>query len=322
MTRSVLPTGLSQALESFSPGLPLAVALSGGADSTALLVGCAEKWPGQVVAVHVHHGLQPAADDFEQHCMTLCAGLKVPLAIERIHAAHAPGESPEDAARKARYSAFRTVVDREWSHLALRDIAIGQHADDEVETILLALSRGAGLPGLAAMPANWTRHGLAFHRPLLAVHAADLRAWLTQRGISWVEDPTNGDQRFTRNRIRARLMPALEEAFPQFRETFARTARHAAHAKALLEDVACEDLLKMGTPPRIAVIRTLTPERQANALRHWLRLQDATPSTAQLDQLLLQVSACTTRGHQIHLKIADGHVGRTGDVLTYVAAGT
>ena len=110
----------------------------------------------------------------------------------------------------------------------MKDVAIGHHADDQVETVLLALSRGAGLPGLAAMPARWQVGALTFHRPLLAVPPADLRGWLVQRGVAWIEDPSNTDTHFTRNRIRAQLLPVLEATFPQFRATFARSAAHVA----------------------------------------------------------------------------------------------
>ncbi|MCZ8258193.1 MAG: tRNA lysidine(34) synthetase TilS [Polaromonas sp.] len=311
--------GLPDALSSFSPGLPLAVALSGGADSVALLVACAEKWPGQVYAIHIHHGLQTAGDDFERHCVALCAQLNVPLIIQRVDARHAAGESPEDAARKARYKAFGAAAKEGFELGAIKDIAIAQHADDQVETILLALSRGAGLPGLAAMPARWERDGLTYHRPLLAVPGALLRAWLRERGIAWVEDPTNTDEQFTRNRIRARLLPALADAFPQFRETFARSARNAAQAQALLVEVAQQDLEAVGSPPAIKALQALSLPRQANVLRHWLLQQQATPSAAQLEQLQQQIAACTTRGHQIHLKVATGHVTRAGAVLQYAA---
>jgi len=309
---------LDDALRVFSPPLPLAVGYSGGADSTALLLASAEKWPGQVRAVHVHHGLQAAADGFASHCEAFCAQLQVPLRVIRVQARHASGESPEDAARKARYEAFRVFAQEERALTAIKSIALAQHADDQVETMLLALSRGAGLPGLSAMPASWQRDGLAYHRPLLQVPAPEIRTWLARRGAAFIEDPTNTDERFTRNRIRARLLPALAEAFPQFRETFARSAQHAAQAQALLLEVAREDLQVLGNPPAIKALQGLSPARQANALRAWLRdFHQAAPSAAQLEQLLSQVAVCTTRGHQIHLKIASGHVTRVGDRLHY-----
>ena len=309
---------LPEALASFQPGLPLIVALSGGADSTALLLACAEKWPGRVRAMHVHHGLQAAADGFQRHCETLCARLDVPLAIRRVDARAARGESPEDAARRARYEAFDAIPSAEWPQDAINHIALAQHADDQVETILLALSRGAGLPGLAAMPARWDRQGLIYHRPLLAVAGADIRGWLRARGENWVEDPTNTDETFTRNRIRARLTPALEATFPRFRETFARCAAHAAQAQSLLSELAAQDLAAIGLPPNIAALRALTRPRQANVLRHWLRQSHGTSaSTAQLDELLDQLSACTTRGHRLHLKIGHGFVRRFGDAIDW-----
>jgi tRNA(Ile)-lysidine synthase len=237
-----------------------------------------------------------------------------------VDARHASGESPEDAARKARYKAFRAAAQEGHAQGAIKDIAIAQHADDQVETILLALSRGAGCRGWPPCRQRWERDGMTYHRPLLAVPGALLRAWLVERGISWVEDPTNTDEQFTRNRIRARLLPALEEAFPQFRETFARSARHAAQAQALLLEVAQQDLAAIGSPPVIKALQALSQPRQANVLRHWLLQQQATPSAAQLEQLLSQIAACTTRGHQIHLKVATGHVTRAGAVLQYAAA--
>lgn len=306
------------ALQAFAPRLPLAVGLSGGADSTALLLGCAERWPGQVRAIHVHHGLQSAADAFERHCADLCARLQVPLQVQRVDARHAPGQSPEDAARIARYKAFEAAAQAESSQTAIQSIALAQHADDQVETLLLALSRGAGVAGLAAMPAFWQRDGLDWHRPLLTVPGAELRAWLQARGQAWMEDPSNQDERYTRNRIRARLLPALEAAFPQFRDTFARSARHAAQASELLDDLARQDLAEVGDPPRIAALRVLGAARQANVLRHWLRqAHQTTPSSAQLDALQAQIAACATRGHRIHIKVGRGFVEREGAVLRW-----
>ena len=307
---------LANAIAAFSPALPLAVAFSGGADSTALLLACAEKWPGQVHAIHIHHGLQAAADDFEQHCQAFCAQLGVPLAVKRVDGRHASGQSPEDAARRARYKAFEALALVEYASAAIKTIAIAQHADDQVETILLALSRGSGLPGLSAMPATWVRESITYHRPLLQVRASDIRVWLASRGVAFIEDPTNVDEQFTRNRIRARLLPALDATFPQFRDTFARSAAHAAQAQAVLQDVAEQDLALLGSPPVIKSLQRLSRSRQANVLRHWLNVTfHAVPSTAQLAELLDQIAACTTRGHKIRIKVGAGFAERRGAVL-------
>jgi tRNA(Ile)-lysidine synthase len=305
-----------RAIAAFEPALPLAVGFSGGADSTALLAACAVRWPGNVRAFHVHHGLQAAADDFERHCADVCVALAVPFVSRRVDARNAAGDSPEATARDARYAAFRDMAGAQTESPSVRSIALGHHADDQVETLLLALSRGAGLPGLAAMPAVAERRGLTIHRPLLGVSAADIRAWLAARGLSWIDDPTNADARYTRNRIRAVLLPALEQTFPQFRSTFARSAAHAAEAQELLKELGAQDLVQVGDPPRIASLQALSRARQGNVVRHWLReVHTRAPSAMQLDQLLDQIAACTTRGHRIHIKVADGFAERQGEHL-------
>jgi tRNA(Ile)-lysidine synthase len=328
-----LSLSLEAAIASFSPSLPLVIGYSGGADSTALLLACAQKWPDQVSAIHIHHGLQAAADDFAAHCEAFCQRINVPLTIKKVNAKHELGESPESAARNARYNAFLEVfsplADVFVNKLAINNvaniknntvsIALAQHADDQVETLLLALSRGAGLPGLAAMPAVWQRDGIQYHRPLLQVSASEIRRWLAaqtqfgEQGAPFVEDPTNSDESFTRNRIRAKLLPALDAVFPQFRDTFARSSTHAAQAQQLLNEVAADDIQKTGIPPNIKQLQQLSNARMGNTLRFWLKTtHQTTPSTAQLSQLVDQIKACTTRGHQMHLKIGRGYVERKG----------
>ncbi len=291
-----------------------AVAVSGGADSTALLVACATRWPGRVHAVHVHHGLQAAADGFEAHCADLCERMKVPLVVQRVNALHAAGESPEDAARQARYRALAEALQNNWGG-QIKHMALAQHADDQVETLLLALSRGAGLPGLACMPASAERDGVTYHRPWLDVPGRELRVALNAVCETWVEDPTNTDTRYTRNRIRAELLPVIEKAFPSFRQTFARSASHAAQAQTLLQEVAEQDLQLVGNPPAIKALQPLSEARQSNVLRYWLALEHSQASAAQLQALLLQVKACTTRGHHIDIKVGRGFVQRDGAVL-------
>ena len=311
-----MPRSPDEALADFCPGLPFAVALSGGADSTALLVACTRRWPGQVRAVHVHHGLQAAADAFEVFCRQLCERLQVPLIVQRVDARGAAGQSPEDAARQARYQAMADALHSQWPQV--RDVAVAQHADDQVETLLIALSRGGGLAGLAGMPARWERLGLRWHRPWLQVAGADLRQWLRLQGQVWVEDPTNLDEQFTRNRIRARVLPALDTALPGFRDTFARSMRHAAEARALLDELAEQDLQQVGQPPGLVALQGLPPARQALVLRLWLRRAHATtPSTAQLRELQAQIADCTTRGHRLQIRVGAGVIERSGAQLIW-----
>lgn len=299
------------------PG-PIAIAYSAGADSTALLMAAQERWPGELVALHVHHGLQAAADDFECQARALCERLGIAFRSVRIQAGHEPGQSPEDAARIKRYTALAALAQA----AGARCVWLGQHADDQAETLMLALSRGAGLPGLAAMAERFERHGVVFGRPLLALPSQALRDWLMAEGHPFVDDPTNTDPRYTRNRIRAQLLPIWEACFPGFRPMLARSARHAAQAQTLLDDLASMDLAQTGLPPSIQVLQALSRERQANALRHWLRNSaQVAASTAQLEALLNQIAACTTRGHRIHLKVATGFVTREGDRLAFALPG-
>ena len=201
---------------------------------------------------------------------------------------------------------------------AVCSMALAQHADDQVETLLLALSRGAGVAGLAAMPGHWQRAGLEWFRPLLAVPGQALRDWLRLRGLSWIEDPTNADPDYTRNRIRAQLLPVLEQVFPQFRNTFARSSAHCAQASELLNEQAAADLQMVGVPPAIKALQRLSEARLGNVLRYWLRVaHDTTPTAAQLAQLMAQVGVCTTRGHRIHIKVGRGFVERRGAILDW-----
>ena len=318
MSASSPPTDhpLTQALQALDPLPPLVVALSGGADSTAMLLACAQRWPGQVRAVHIHHGLQAAADQFVQHCETLCARWHVPLVVHHVQAQQASGESPEEAARNARYTGIENVLTQHWGG-CLRNVLLAQHADDQAETVLLALSRGAGLPGLAAMPGQRTRGDIHLHRPWLALPGALVRPWLQAQGENWCEDPTNQDTRFTRNRIRAELLPVWAQLFPSFRQTLARTAQHAAQAQTLLDEVAAQDLVQVGQPPLLSAMQNLSPARQANVLRHWLKGLGVRASQAQLQALMQQVQACTTRGHRIHIKVGEGFVHRVEDRIDW-----
>ena len=317
MTQSI-----EQAMQAFHPQLPLGVAYSGGADSTALLLQCARRWPGQVVALHINHGLQAAAADFEAHCQRTCTALNVPLRVQAVQVLNSPGQSPEDAARNARYQGLLALAEGSEQQPRLPAIALAQHADDQIETLLLALSRGAGVAGLSAMPMAWSRAGVALYRPLLHVAGAAIRNWIAEEQIAIIQDPSNADERFTRNRIRARVMPVLQTAFPQLLDTWSRSAAHAAQAQNLLDEIAREDLQRIlrvhDRLPLIKALQTLSPQRQANTLRHWLKTAyGAIPSTAQLHELQRQIKACTTRGHRLHIKVGAGFVQRSGAVLDW-----
>lgn len=297
-----------------TPSAPVAVALSAGADSTALLLSAHRLWPGRVLALHVNHGMQAAAIGFERQAAELARTLGVPIRVEHLQVRVGPGQSPEDVARGARYQALATIARRAGACAVL----LGHQSDDQAETLMLALGRGAGLPGLAAMAPGFERHGMHFGRPFLALEGSALRHWLREQAVPFVEDPSNQDLRLARNRIRHVLMPAWERCFPAFRDTLARTARHVAQAQVLMDELACIDLKHTGVPPSIAGLQSLSRERQANALRSWIKSEAGRgPSTAQLETLLNLLDRCRTRGHQIHLKVADGWVERAGETLRW-----
>lgn len=312
--------GLAKAKpEPLSVHQPLqAVAYSGGADSTALLLETLRRHPKQTIAFHVHHGLQAAADDFVVHCQKFCATRQIPLYVAYIDATHAPGQSPEDAARQARYQALIGLAHQHGVSASQGCVLLGHHADDQVETLLLALSRGAGLAGLAAMPVSFQRGGILFKRPLLHRLAAAIRQELSQAGIAYLQDPSNQNKDFTRNKIRLELLPVLAKVFPQYTKTFTRSIAHAAQANELLIQVAQQDLLLTGVPPKLARLQQLPQNRMVNCLRYWLKHEYAqAPTTAQMHELTKQIAACQTRAHKIHLKIGAGFINKCGDALHY-----
>lgn len=292
---------------------PLAVAYSGGVDSTVLLHSAQSLWPNAVVAIHVNHGLQAAAPAFEAHCTVQCQQLGVPLRVMRANICLQPGDSLEEQARCARRALLRQAA----RECQAGVVWLAQHADDQAETVLLALSRGSGLTGLAGMGQLTTQDGLSFGRPFLAVPQARLRQAAQAHGWPFIDDPTNLDKRHTRNRIRLDVMPVLSQTFPHVVSTLARTAGHCADAETLLVELARMDLQATGVPPALSGLQALTATRQANALRCWLRdVTGRAPSTAQLNELIRQVAAATTRGHRIDIKVGDGRVVRQGHHLS------
>jgi tRNA(Ile)-lysidine synthase len=159
--------------------------------------------------------------------------------------------------------------------------------------------------------------GITYHRPFLQLSADQIKDWLRAQGIGWIEDPTNTDTKYTRNKIRSDVIPSIAKAFPSFRQTFARSARHAAQAQTLLDELALEDLKITGNPPKIKQLQTFSAERQANALRFWFKSQGTSASDAQMSELLSQIDRCKTAGHQIEMKLGTGFVRKSGAALAW-----
>ena len=167
------------------------------------------------------------------------------------------------------------------------------------------------------MAPSFKRLGVTYYRPFLDVSSEDIKGWLRSKGQEWIEDPSNQDTQFTRNKLRSDVIPAIYKAFPSFRQTAARSARHAAQAQVLLNELAEEDLNQVGDPPKIKLLQSLSEHRCANVLRFWFSGLGATPSNTQLQELISQITNCKTRGHKIELKLGLGFVIRQGDVLAW-----
>jgi len=272
----ILPANLLKKLAPWRNAPAWHIAFSGGLDSTVLLhllasLANTETLP-PLSAVHVHHGLQAAADAWPAHCQSICDNLGVPLSVKRVQVQ--PGASLERAAREARYRAFAEVTG------AGEVVLTGQHRDDQAETLLFRLLRGAGVRGLAAMPAQRPLAGGYLVRPLLDVSREALEVYAHEHQLKWIEDPSNADSRFSRNYLRHRVLPALTERWPQAVTGLARTAEHLGEAKGLLDELALLDLQAaskasafpwLGLPSlALAPLCELSDARQRNALRHWL----------------------------------------------------
>ena len=265
------PDWLRGRLERLLPEFPdvaLCVALSGGVDSTALLAALAQiRSDGvRLRALHVNHGLHPNARRWSAHCRKLARQLGVPLKVFSVSVARERGASLEEAARVARYRCFA-------EQLRAGEALLTAHTqDDQLETVLLQLFRGCGLPGLAAMPAVAPLGSGRLARPLLACSRSQLEAWVRARELTWIEDDTNLDERFDRNYLRRRVLPAVRERWPGVGAAVARSARHAAEAQRLLAALARADLERAsdGSALSVKALRLLPPDRRRNVLRLWI----------------------------------------------------
>ena len=281
------------------------VAVSGGLDSACLLTAlvqlseaplhAAQRRPGEPLpavldlplrAVHVDHGLQPAAAEFRRACADLCGQLGVPLDIVTVAIEPSAGVSLEAAARDARYRGMAQQL------RAGECLLTAHHELDQAETVLLQLLRGAGLKGMAAMPLC-RPFGAGWHlRPLLDVAKRDLLAFATAAAVTAVADPMNADLRFDRAYLRTRLWPLLEERWPGAASALSRTARHVADAQELLDESAALAVQRLtdGSALSVTGLRALPATAQLNALRYWLGARVRTlPSTARLTEALRQV---------------------------------
>ena len=274
------------------PGATLVVGLSGGIDSVVLLHVLLRRLrfaSERVSAIHVNHQISPHAGRWAAFCRRLCRELGVKLRVTKVDVPR--GNSTEAAARAARYAVF--------AGSGADVLMLAHNRDDQAETVLLQLLRGAGPRGLAAMPA--LRPGVsgapAVLRPLLEMPRAAIEAYAARYRLQWVEDESNQDRAYLRNFLRHDVLPLLESKLAGVRGTLARAARHQAECSELLDMLAAGDL---GSVPHVGrlplvLLKGLTPSRARNALRYFLRCNAiAMPEAERLEELLRQAN--TARG--------------------------
>ena len=271
------------------PGARVVLGLSGGLDSVSLLdvlVALRDRHPFSLHAIHVHHGLSPNADAWAAFCAQLCADHAVELAVHRVAIDRADPAGTEGAARAARHRVF-AALDADF-------IVTAHQQDDQAETLLLQLVRGAGPKGLAAMGELQRRRGwrAALLRPLLAVAREDVRRHALSRALQWVDDESNEDTRYRRNAVRHDVMPVLAAHFPAVRATLARAAALQADAAGLLDELAGIDAATAIAGDRLdcAALAALSTPRARNLLRHFVEGHGLPmPSARQLDEALRQL---------------------------------
>jgi tRNA(Ile)-lysidine synthase len=261
MASSRKPPSASALLGSFR-GKRIAVALSGGVDSVVLL-HLFKDHPG-VSALHVHHGLSPNADQWAKFCIRLCKAWNIPLSVRRVKVGKS-GKGLEAAARQARYAAFK----RDKSDV----IALAHHLDDQAETVLMNLLRGAGMRGASGMQPLARFEGKLFARPLLDLSRQAILEHARRHGLEWIEDESNADEALTRNFVRRRLGPLIETRFPQWKRSLARAARHFSdkedHANRLLREFLKSKGLQAPSEAKLVeMLKQLTSQGARTRLEH------------------------------------------------------
>ncbi|WLI75385.1 tRNA lysidine(34) synthetase TilS [Kosakonia sp. H02] len=267
------------------------VAFSGGLDSTVLLhqlLLWREQWPDvHLRAIHVHHGLSQHADTWAAHCQSLCERWQIPLSVVRVTLSD-EGDGIEAQARKARYQAFREAL------LPGEVLVTAHHLDDQCETFLLALKRGSGPAGLAAMPQSLPFGETQLVRPLLNQTREALHQWATDHHLSWIDDESNADARFDRNFLRLHVLPLLNARWPHFADAVARSAALCGEQEQLLDELLAQELLAATTPDgalNIAALAEVSDARRRAMLRRWLAQHNAAmPSRAMLERIWHEVA--------------------------------
>jgi tRNA(Ile)-lysidine synthase len=274
----------------------IAVGLSGGRDSVALLYALYElrgKFLFQLSACHVNHGLSPFAAEWQDHCVRMCRTLDIPYSTQAVVVPSGTGEGPEASARRVRYESF--------SALDCDLLALAQHRRDHAETLLLNLLRGCGLAGAAAIPeVRLIKPSMWLIRPFLQLSRLEIDHYLASRSLTWVEDESNEDVRYSRNFLRHDVFPLLEKRFSAAEKNIASAADKFREANLMLDDLAVIDLagVRPDFPIQVVVFEKLPEMRARNLLRYLLALKSIRiPSDAKLKEALRQMIEATPDRH-------------------------
>lgn len=302
----------------------LKVAYSGGLDSHVLLHALAALrpiHPFRLSAVHVDHGLQAASSGWSEHCQRVCRALDIACVTRRVTVSGISEEGMEAAARRARYAVFAELLEPGDCLL------VAQQRDDQAETVLLQLMRGTGVAGLAAMPARSRLGRGELLRPLLGFGRNALYSYAVEHHLHWIEDPSNADLELRRNFLRHEILPRLVHHWPEVGNMLARSARHAAEAQTLLDELACVDLEKCASthaayPAALSVtaVSDMSAPRQRNALRKWLKDHGYRPPSELFLNMLMEQIRHSSRSGQACVRGPGIEVWRYRDVLVAMPA--
>ena len=266
------------------------VGFSGGVDSTALLLALQDSVASlttEFAAIHFNHGLHPRADSWQEHCRRFCEQKGIPFHARLLDLSQRHRVSAEEHARNERYRQIESI-------LAEDEIYLTAHqADDNAETVFLNLMRGGGVDGLAGIPGLRKLGSGWVARPMLCFHRSELERFLRNRGVEWLEDPSNRQQHFDRNFVRHSVFPMLEKRWPGVIRRINQTARHAGEFSRNLERTLTSRfgrLLSDSFTMPLSPLLKLDPETQALIIRQWLRGQEiATPPRLRLNEFLQQI---------------------------------
>lgn len=289
------------------------VAYSGGLDSHVLLDLARKTFSNdKISAIHIHHGLSPNADGWVEHCEKVCSNLQIPLTVLWVDARVTDGSSPEEVAREARLKAFEEILQEN------ECLLLGHHEEDQAETILLRLFRGAGPLGLSGMPEKGKLGKGEFIRPLLGISKENILEYARAQKLEWIEDESNFDSRFDRNFLRHEILPQLKARWPRVLRSVGRSGDLCLETATAVQVLAMQDIQRTkGEDATLSVSRLLEldPIRRKGVIRYWLQTLDfALPSRDHMERIDREVLLAKPGSHP-RLKIGEYEIRREKDRL-------